>query len=144
MLSPDTQTRHSDPFGDERGFIPHLPGGPEAINADSFDEDVLQSPVPVLVEFWAARCGPCRRLAPEMAALQTELGDQARVFTLNVDEELEAAERFNVRTIPATLLFVNGRERARLVGFHDRNALRQLVRSGYPLPAENPHHNDPE
>jgi thioredoxin 1 len=118
----------ADPWKDELGFIPHLPGAPEAINADSFDEDVLDAPVPVLVEFWAARCGPCRRLAPEMAAVAATTGDRARVFTLNVDEELEAAERFGVRAIPATLLFVGGEERARHVGVIDRRALMDLLR----------------
>ena len=117
------------PNRDELGFLPHLPGEPEAINADSFDEDVLASPVPVLVEFWAARCGPCRRLAPEMAAVREALGGRARVFTLNVDEELDAAERFDVRAVPATLLFIGGAERARLVGFHDRVELLNLIQS---------------
>ena len=111
----------------ELGFIAHRPDHPDAINADSFDEDVLNSPVPVLVEFWAARCGPCRRLAPEMAALAGELGARARVFTLNVDEELAAAERFGVLTIPATLLFVGGEEKARVVGFRERAELSALV-----------------
>jgi thioredoxin 1 len=117
-----------EPFTDELGFIPHLPGLPEAINADSFDDDVLASPLPVLVEFWAARCGPCRRLVPELAAVVAELGGRARVFSLNVDEELEAAERFGVRSIPATLLFVDGEEKARLIGVTDRTALIHLLR----------------
>lgn len=113
---------------EELGFIAHLPGQPEAINADSFDEDVLASPVPVLVEFWAARCGPCRRIAPEMASAAARLGAKARVFTLNVDEELPAAERFAVRAVPATLLFVRGEERARALGFQDRDALLEMAR----------------
>jgi thioredoxin 1 len=117
-----------DPWQNELGFIPHLPGQPEAINADSFSEDVLLSPVPVLVEFWAARCGPCRRLAPEMAAAAAELGGRARVFTINVDEELEAAQRNGVYAIPATLLFVDGVEKERLVGAVDRLALVNLLR----------------
>lgn len=121
-----------NPWQDEIGFIPHRPGEPEAINADSFDEDVLQSPVPVLVEFWAARCGPCRRLAPEMAAAAAELGTSARVFSLNVDEELEAAVRFGVASIPATLLFMDGKEKARLMGVVDREALVNLLRTVIP------------
>lgn len=123
-----------DAFRDELGFLPHLPGAPEAINADSFDEDVLDSPVPVLVEFWAARCGPCRRLAPEMAAVAERFAGRVRVFTLNVDEELEAARRFGVLSIPATLLFIGGEEKGRVVGLTDRDALVQWLR---------PHLNDP-
>lgn len=112
----------------EIGFIPHRAGEPQAINADSFDEDVLDSPVPVLVEFWAARCGPCRRLAPELAAVATRLGGRARVFTLNVDEELPAAVRWGVSAIPATLLFVNGQEKGRIIGVVDQTELVNLLR----------------
>ena len=100
---------------------------PEAINADSFDEDVVFSPVPVLVEFWAARCGPCRRLVPELQSLADQFPGQVRVFTINVDEELPAAERFRVLSIPATLLFVGGEEKARLIGVVDRNQLAELL-----------------
>jgi thioredoxin 1 len=113
---------------EEIGFLPHQPDGPEAINADSFDDDVLASPVPVLVEFWAARCGPCRRLAPELAALSKEVGGGARVFTVNVDEEPDAAVRCGVWALPATLLFVGGQEKLRHVGAFDRSALVHLFR----------------
>jgi thioredoxin 1 len=113
---------------DELGFIPHHPGQPEAINADSFDEDVLYAQIPVLVEFWAARCGPCRRLVPELAAVASALGNSVRVFTLNVDEELEAAIRFGVHSIPATLLFADGVEQERIIGVSDRTCLINLLR----------------
>jgi thioredoxin 1 len=101
---------------DETGFIAHWPGGAEATNSDAFDEDVLEPGVPALVEFWAARCSACRRLAPELEALAREQRGQVRVFTLNVDEELPAAVRFEVLAIPALLLFVGGQEVARWVG----------------------------
>lgn len=120
------------PWQDELGFIPHLPGQPEAINADSFTEDVLESPVPAVVEFWAARCGPCRRMAPEMAAVSARLAGRVRFFTLNVDEELEAAVRCGVHSIPATLVFVEGQERARRVGVLTRAEIAELLRPYLP------------
>lgn len=113
---------------DETGFIAHRPGGAEATNSDAFDEDVLDSDVPALVEFWAARCSACRRLAPELEALARELSGQVRVFTLNVDEELPAAVRFDVLAIPALLLFHQGQEVARWVGTVSVGAVRsQLI-----------------
>ena len=112
----------------EVGFIPHLPGEPEAINSDSFEEDVLQAPVPVVVEFWAARCAPCRRLAPVLSELARRERGQLKVVTLNVDEELEAAVRFAVTAIPALLLFVDGQERARFVGLPTEAELAQFLR----------------
>lgn len=112
----------------EVGFIPHLPGAPEAINADSFEEDVLQESLPVVVEFWAARCAPCRRLAPVLAELTRRERGRLKVVTLNVDEELEAAVRFAVAAIPALLLFVDGQERARLVGLPTEAELAQFLR----------------
>ena len=112
---------------DDWGFVPHQVGMPEAINSDSFNEDVFESPVPVLVEFWAARCMACRRLVPDLARLNHEFPTSLRVFTLNVDEELPAAERCNVRQIPAVLLFNNGKEVGRLLGDISYEALGKLV-----------------
>ncbi|MGC4045446.1 MAG: thioredoxin domain-containing protein [Armatimonas sp.] len=105
----------------ETGFLPHRPGQPEAINADSFDEDVLVSRVPVLVEFWAARCAACRRLAPELAALGVP------VFTVNVDEELPLAIRCDVTALPTILAFAEGTERGRFVGLPTRAELLALA-----------------
>jgi thioredoxin 1 len=114
---------------DETGFIPHRPGGAEATNSDAFDEDILAAQVPVLVEFWAARCSACRRLAPELEALAQECPGTVRVFTLNVDEELPAAVRCGVLAVPALLLFVAGQEVARWVGTVDVVAVRSQLRT---------------
>ncbi|MCX6369564.1 MAG: thioredoxin domain-containing protein [Armatimonadetes bacterium] len=112
---------------DETGFIAHRPGGAEATNSDAFDEDVLESPLPTLVEFWAARCSACKRLAPELEALARENSRQLRLFTLNVDEELPAAVRFSVMAIPALLLFVDGQEVTRWVGSVEIAAVRSQL-----------------
>jgi thioredoxin 1 len=113
---------------DETGFIAHRPGGAEATNSDAFDEDVLELPVPVLVEFWAARCSACKRLAPELEALARENSRQLRLFTLNVDEELPAAVRFSVMAIPTLLLFVDGQEVTRWVGSVEIAAVRSQLK----------------
>ncbi|WP_309714476.1 thioredoxin domain-containing protein [Armatimonas sp.] len=112
---------------DETGFIAHWPGGAEATNCDAFDEDVLESPLPVLVEFWAARCSACLRLAPQLEALAQERQGRLRVFTLNVDEELPAAVRYEVLAIPALLLFADGQEVTRWVGSVDMAAVRSQL-----------------
>ena len=112
----------------ETGFIAHWPGGAEATNSDAFDEDVLEATVLVLVEFWAARCSACKRLAPELEMLAKENSGKLRLFTLNVDEELSAAVRFGVLAIPALLLFVEGHEAARWVGIVDIAAVRSQLK----------------
>lgn len=122
------------PFANADGFLPHLPGLPEAINADSFDEDVLESPVPVLVEFWTARCASCRRLAPLLQSVAGE--NNVRVFTVDVDAELPAAVRFGVQSVPQVLLFAGGTVRGRLVGVPDRAAITAFLRENRPEPKE--------
>lgn len=123
----------------ESGFLAHWPGEPEAINADSFAEDVLEASVPVLVEFWAARCAACARLAPVLGALARAQAGDIRVFTVNVDEEPEAAARCDVRAVPSVLCFVGGRETGRRVGAVSRADLVDLLRTaGTPAPGERP------
>jgi thioredoxin 1 len=111
----------------ETGFLRHEPNGVEAINSDSFDEDVLGANTPVLIEFWAARCAACARVAPELARAQKALLAAIRLFMLNVDEEPDAAARCNVRSIPATLLFENGVEVARVYGSVDCALLLEFL-----------------
>ena len=123
----------------ESGFLPHWPGEPEAINADSFAEDVLEAPTPVLVEFWAARCAACARLSPVLGALARERAGAVRVFTVDVDAEPEAASRCDVRAVPAVLCFVGGRETGRRMGSVSRADLVDLLRTaGTPAPGERP------
>lgn len=107
----------------------HRPGAVEATNSDAFDDDVRESGVPVLVEFWAARCTACLRLVPQLEALARERQGALRVFTLHVDEELPAAVRYGVLAIPALLLFCDGQEVARWVGTVDMAAVRSQLRT---------------
>lgn len=78
------------------------------ITKDNFEAEVLQSALPVLVDFWAPWCGPCRALAPTVAQIAEEYDGRIRVGKVNVDEEGELAEKYGISGIPAVLLFRGG------------------------------------
>jgi thioredoxin 1 len=82
----------------------------------SFAGDVLQSDKPVLVDFWAEWCGPCRAIAPILEEVASERQDSLRVVKVNVDESPELAGRYGVRSIPTLILFQNGQPQAQRVG----------------------------
>ena len=78
------------------------------VNDENFERVVLQSEVPVLVDFWAAWCGPCRALAPALEAIAEQHRASARVVKLNVDDNPSAAQRYAIRGIPTVILFKDG------------------------------------
>jgi thioredoxin 1 len=82
----------------------------------NFQSEVIDSNVPVLVDFWAEWCGPCKMIGPVLDQLSGELGDQAKVGKVNVDEARELAVKFNVRSIPLLLFFKNGEVKDQVVG----------------------------
>jgi thioredoxin 1 len=79
------------------------------INEDSFETEVLQSKLPVLVDFWAEWCGPCKMLAPVLDEIATENGTRAKVVKVNVDQNPALAARFGIQAIPTLLYFANGK-----------------------------------
>lgn len=87
------------------------------LTIDNFEEEVINSPVPVLVDFWASWCGPCRMLAPVVSQIAEELDGKIKVGKINVDEENELALRYNVMSIPSLMLFKNGEIDKKHVGF---------------------------
>ena len=86
------------------------------LDAATFDEEIATSAVPVLVEFWAEWCPPCKLLAPILDELATDFGDELRVRKVNVDEQPNLAARFDLMAVPTILLFVDDEIRMRLVG----------------------------
>jgi thioredoxin 1 len=89
---------------------------PININEASFERAVLKSPIPVLVDFWAAWCGPCKMIAPVLDEIAKENGDRVRVVKVNVDDDPALQQRFNVRGVPSLLFFNGGELRDQIVG----------------------------
>lgn len=97
------------------------------INSENFEKEVLNSEKPVLVDFFADWCGPCKMMAPIVEELATELEGKAKVGKLNVDENSDIAIEYNVMSIPTLIVFKNGKEEKRLVGVRDKEELLRLL-----------------
>ena len=93
----------------------------------SFDQDVLKSPVPVLVDFWAEWCGPCRMIAPVLEQIAAESAGKLKVVKLNVDENPQTPPKFSIRGIPTLILFKNGQVAATQVGAVHKQQLAAFV-----------------
>jgi thioredoxin len=89
---------------------------PININEASFEKAVIQSPVPVLVDFWAPWCGPCQMIGPVLQEIAKESGDRYRVAKVNIDDDPALMQRFGIRGVPALLFFSGGQLRHQIVG----------------------------
>ncbi len=96
------------------------------ITVDNFEQEVIQSEQPVLVDFWAAWCGPCRMLAPAVAQIAAECEGKIKVGKVNVDEEPELAQRFGIMSIPTVLAFKDGKKVNQSIGLVQKDKLLAL------------------
>jgi thioredoxin 1 len=101
--------------------------GTVAVTDDSFSSDVLESDKPVLVDFWAEWCGPCKMIAPALEEIAEELGEQVRIVKVDIDENPDAPGRYGVRGIPTMILFKNGQVAATQVGAMPKSAIKQWI-----------------
>jgi thioredoxin 1 len=100
-----------------------------AVTLDTFDKDVLQSDVPVLVDFWAPWCGPCRAVAPAVDEVASEFQGKAKVVKVNVDEQPEIASKYGVQSIPTLSIFKEGRVVDQILGNVPKQIIAQKLSS---------------
>ncbi|HLP78600.1 MAG TPA: thioredoxin [Candidatus Paceibacterota bacterium] len=93
------------------------------LNETNFDTEVLKATQPVLVDFWAEWCGPCKMIAPALEEIATEYGGRAKIAKVNIDENPALAARFGVRSIPTLLFFSNGQVKEQVVGAAGKKVL---------------------
>jgi thioredoxin 1 len=93
----------------------------------TFESDVLKSDRPVLVDFWAAWCAPCRMLAPTVEAVAEKYANNARVVKLNVDDNPSVSQRYGIKGIPTLILFKDGKEEERVVGATSEQAISRML-----------------
>ena len=98
-----------------------------AVTDDSFETDVLKSDTPVVVDFWAEWCGPCKMIGPALEEIASEMGGKVRVAKVNVDENPGAPSRYGVRGIPTLMLFKDGAVAATKVGAAPKSAIRSWI-----------------
>lgn len=97
------------------------------LNIRNWDDVVLNSDSPVLVDFWAEWCGPCRMVGPAIEQLSQTMGDRIKVAKLNVDENQEIAMRYGVQSIPLLILFKAGKEVARTIGAAPKERYQKFI-----------------
>jgi thioredoxin 1 len=98
-----------------------------AFSDNTWEQDVLKSDKPVVIDFWAEWCAPCRMMAPTIDALASEYEGKAKVGKLNVDENAQVSERYQIRGIPTVLIIKNGQVAEQVVGVTSKDNLSRLI-----------------
>lgn len=96
------------------------------LTTDNFETEVMEARVPVLVDFWASWCGPCKMMSPVVDQIAEEMGENAKVCKINIDEQPELASKYNVMSIPTFILLKNGKEITRTIGAMPKEELSKL------------------
>jgi thioredoxin 1 len=98
------------------------------VNDANFDQEVLGSDVPVLVDFWAVWCGPCKAIGPAVESVASAYAGKLKVAKVNVDQNAAAASRYRIQAIPALVFFKDGKPVDQLIGFHPQDEIEGIVK----------------
>jgi thioredoxin 1 len=96
----------------------------------TFEDEVLKAEAPVVVDFWAEWCGPCRMIAPALEEIAGSLGDKVKIVKLNVDENPATASKYGIMSIPTLMMFKNGELASRQIGAAPKQKLEQWIKTG--------------
>jgi thioredoxin 1 len=99
----------------------------QEVTDQSFEQDVLKSEVPVLVDFWAEWCGPCKMLAPTVEKVANDYEGKAKVVKLNIDDNNQVAQQYGIKGIPTLILFKDGSEADRTVGLTTKDSISRMI-----------------
>lgn len=100
----------------------------KSVTTENFAEEVLNSNVPVLVDFWATWCTPCKMMAPVIEKIGEEMGDRVKVCKVDIDQNTALATQYNIMSIPTFLVFQNGNVVASSVGVQDKNDIMEMLK----------------
>ncbi len=98
------------------------------ITNENYEQEVNQTAVPVLLDFWATWCGPCRMLSPIVDEIAEEIGDAAKIGKINVDEQPELAKKFGIMSIPTLVVIKNGETASKEVGVRSKQAIIEMLK----------------
>lgn len=99
------------------------------ITDETFEADVIQSSTPVLIDFWAEWCGPCKQIAPALEEIEAELGEKVIIAKINIDENPQTPSKYGVRGIPTLMIFKNGEPASVKIGALPKNKLQEWIES---------------
>jgi thioredoxin 1 len=100
---------------------------PKGVNDGQFEDEVLKAEVPVLVDFWAPWCGPCRMVEPVVEELAEEYGDKVKFVRMNTDDNFNTANHYGIRAIPTLIVFKGGEAVGQVIGFRPKSDLKKVI-----------------